>query len=75
MSRFILGLLAISLDGGSPASDVRTSQWKTLRFATMVETFAGDVGVDSEDFSSEDWDGANDGNDFTNALEARAGDG
>ena len=43
MSRFILGLLSISLDEGR--SQLRTSQWKTLHFTTIAQTFAGDVGV------------------------------
>lgn len=43
MSRFILGLLSISLDEGS--SQLPTSRWETLRFATITQTFAGDVCV------------------------------
>lgn len=42
MSRFILGLLSISLDEGS--SQLQTSRWEALRLATIVQTFAGDVG-------------------------------
>lgn len=43
MSRFILGLLSISLDEGS--SQLQTSRWETLRFVTIAQTFAGEVGV------------------------------
>lgn len=38
MSRFILGLLTISVDGGSR---IRTSQWKTVVFATVREEVGG----------------------------------
>lgn len=52
MSRFILGLLSISLDEGS--SQLQTSRWETLRFATIAQTFAGDVGVLDERLLEDD---------------------
>ena len=42
MSRFILSLLAVKLD--ECATQLRSSQWRTLCFATVVETAAASVG-------------------------------
>lgn len=42
MSRFILSLLAITLDTGS---SLQSSQQKTLRFATAVERIASQLGA------------------------------
>lgn len=44
MSRFILDLISISLDEVS--SNIRTSQWKTLHFATIVESVIATFSVD-----------------------------
>lgn len=44
MSRFILGLLAITLE--DEASQLHTSQWETLRFPATVETIAGTLAAD-----------------------------
>lgn len=44
MSRFILHLLAVALDENNP--HFRSSQWKTLRFATVVETMAEGLNAD-----------------------------
>lgn len=41
MSRFILSLLAVKLD--ECATQLCTSQWRTLRFATAVDTVAESV--------------------------------
>lgn len=54
MSRFILGLLAITLE--DEASQLHTSQWKTLRFPTTVETIAGTLAVDLTDHVLENTD-------------------
>lgn len=73
MSRFILGLLSISLDEGS--SQLRTSQWKTLRFATIAETFAGDVAILSDEPMGEHLDADGLVCEPTDALEASVGRG
>lgn len=52
MSRFILNLLAVSLDEGS--SQLRSSQWNTLRFATVAESITGTFGRDLPDVASDD---------------------
>lgn len=52
MSRFILDLLAITLDENSDG--IRTSQWRTLSFATVVENIADDLGGDLCDSSTAD---------------------
>lgn len=41
MSRFILDILAIRYNDNN--SRIHTSQWKTLRFATIVEAMADDL--------------------------------
>lgn len=52
MSRFILDLLAITLDEHSDG--IRTSQWRTLSFATVVENIADDLGGDLCDNCTDD---------------------
>lgn len=52
MSRFILNLLAISLDEGS--SQLRSSQWNTLHFATVAQSITGTFGRDLPDVASDD---------------------
>lgn len=52
MSRFILSLLAISLDEGS--SQLRSSQWNTLHFATVAQSITGTFGRDLPDVASND---------------------
>lgn len=47
MSRFILGLLAIGLD--NEASQHRLPQRSGIRFASIVETIAEDLGADLPD--------------------------
>lgn len=49
MSRFILDLRALSLDNGSLSAHVHSSQWKTLRFATVVEDIAESFVADLRD--------------------------
>lgn len=73
MSRFILGLLSISLDEGR--SQLRTSQWKTLHFATIAETFAGDVAVLGDEPMGEHLDADELVGERTDALEAGAASG
>lgn len=73
MSRFILSLLSISLDEGS--SQLRTSQWKTLRFATIAETFAGDVAVLGDESMGVPLDADELVGEPTDALEASVGGG
>lgn len=47
MSRFILDLLAITLEDGS--SQLRTSEWRTLRFASVVKTATEDLSADLQE--------------------------
>ena len=44
MSRFMLDLLALAVDG--TADPLQSSQRKTIRFATVVETLADSMGAD-----------------------------
>ena len=55
MSRFILGLLALTLNDED--NHMPTSQWGTVRFATVAATLAGDVDTDlPEGISMDDGD-------------------
>lgn len=47
MSRFILGLLALTLNDEDNHMD--TSQWGTVKFATVAATLAGDLETDVPD--------------------------
>lgn len=54
MSRFILGLLALTLSDED--THMGTSQWGTVKFATVAATLAGDVDTDLPDGVSMDDD-------------------
>lgn len=56
MSRFILNLHAVAADEGT--SNIRTSQWRTVQFASIANGFAGDVRLDlREGFPRDEEDG------------------
>lgn len=50
MSRFILGLRAVALDGGNPQLEFSSLQHSTVRFAYLSEAITGNLGGDLPEY-------------------------
>lgn len=56
MSRFILDLVAITLDRDESGS---SSRWSAVRFASVAESIVGTFGADVADGGDMGWDSTN----------------